>query len=99
VDVDWSAESMSSVTARMVLQMERWFGKGAMTGWRLLRTDRILRALPRQHTQDLHGRHSTELDDGLFLAGDHVTDASIDGAVRSGTLAAEGVMRWNAVSR
>ncbi|NBQ14454.1 MAG: amine oxidase, partial [Proteobacteria bacterium] len=35
VDVDWSAESMSSVTARMVLQMERWFGKGAMTGWRL----------------------------------------------------------------
>jgi hypothetical protein len=99
VDVDWSAESMSSVTARMVLQMERWFGTGAMTGWRLLRTDRILRALPRQHTQDLHGRHSTELDDGLFVAGDHVTDASIDGAVRSGTLAAEGVMRWNAVSR
>ena len=93
VDVDWSAESMSGLTARMVRQMERWFGPGAMRDWRLLRTDRILHALPRQHTQDFHSRPSTELDDGLFVAGDHVTDASIDGAVRSGQLAAEAVLK------
>jgi hypothetical protein len=94
VDVDWAAESMASLTARMVLQMERWFGTGAMRGWRLLRTDRILRALPRQHTSDIHARPSTEIDDGMFVAGDHVTDGSIDGAVRSGTLASEAVLRW-----
>lgn len=93
VDVDWSATGMSAVTARMVTQMERWFGPGAMRRWRLLRTDRVIRALPRQHTQDLHSRPSTEIDDGLFVAGDHVTDGSIDGAVRSGLLAAEGVVR------
>ena len=94
VEVDWAAESMSSVTARMVVQMERWFGTGAMRGWRLLRTDRIVRALPRQHTADIHARPSTEIDDGMFVAGDHVTDGSIDGAVRSGTLASEAVLRW-----
>ena len=91
VDVDWSAESMSGLVARMVQQVERWFGRGAMRHWRLLRTDRILRALPRQHTPDLHSRPSTQLDDGVYLAGDHVTDASIDGAVRSGLRAAEAV--------
>ncbi|PHX78952.1 MAG: hypothetical protein CK544_00190, partial [Planctomycetaceae bacterium] len=94
VEVDWAAESMSSVSARMVVQMERWFGTGAMRGWRLLRTDRIVRALPRQHTADIHARPSTEIDDGMFVAGDHVTDGSIDGAVRSGTLASEAVLRW-----
>ena len=93
VDVDWSATGMSATTARMVTQMERWFGSGAMRRWRLLRTDRVIRALPRQHTQDLHSRPSTEIDDGLFVAGDHVTDGSIDGAVRSGLLAAESAAR------
>jgi predicted NAD/FAD-dependent oxidoreductase len=29
--------------------------------------------------------------DGLFLAGDHVTDGSINGAMRSGRIAAEAV--------
>ena len=93
VDVDWSATGMSAITARTVTQMERWFGAGAMRGWHLLRTDRVVRALPRQHTQDLHSRPSTEIDDGLFVAGDHVTDGSIDGAVRSGMLAAEAAAR------
>jgi predicted NAD/FAD-dependent oxidoreductase len=53
-----------------------------------------VRALPRQHTADIHARPSTEIDDGMFVAGDHVTDGSIDGAVRSGTLASEAVLRW-----
>ena len=94
VDTDWTVEGMAAVTARMVRQVERWFGSGAMRGWRLLRTDRVLRALPRQHTHDLSMRPSTEIDDGLFVAGDHVTDGSIDGAVRSGRLAAEAALRW-----
>ena len=94
VDTDWTVDGMAAVSARTVRQMERWFGTGAMRGWRLLRTDRVLRALPRQHTNDLSMRPSTEIDDGLFVAGDHVTDGSIDGAVRSGRLAAEAALRW-----
>lgn len=94
VDTDWSAESMTSVQARVVVQMERWFGRGAMRGWRLLRTDRIAQALPRQHQDDLRARPGTILDDGIFLAGDHVTEGSIDGALRSGRFAAEAACGW-----
>lgn len=89
VETDWAQESMPAVQGRVVQQMERWFGAGAMRGWQLLRTDRIPRALPRQHTPDLQERPAATLDDGLYLAGDHVTDASIDGALRSGRHAAE----------
>jgi hypothetical protein len=74
--------------------MERWFGRGAMRGWRLLRTDRIAQALPRQHQGDLRARPGTILDDGIFLAGDHVTEGSIDGALRSGRFAAEAACGW-----
>lgn len=93
VGIDWTSESMASVLARTVTQLERWFGRDAMRGWRLLRTDRIVRALPRQHTADLAARPDPEVDEGLFVAGDHVTDGSIDGAVRSGLRAAEAVLR------
>lgn len=92
VGTDWTTESMSSLMDRMKVQMEQWFGTGAMRGWRLLRIDRIPRALPRQHPTDLAGRPLTEIEDRYFLAGDHVTDASIDGAVRSGLQAAERVL-------
>jgi predicted NAD/FAD-dependent oxidoreductase len=93
VGIDWETTGMNALVARTVTQMERWFGRGAMAGWRLLRTDRVLRALPRQHPADLAMRPSHEIDDGLFAAGDHLTDGSIDGAVRSGRLAAEAVLR------
>jgi phytoene dehydrogenase-like protein len=94
VGVDWSATSMSAVQGRTVAQMERWFGPRAMRGWRLLRTDRIVHALPRQHPADVRARPGTVLDDGVLLAGDHVTDGSIDGAMRSGRLAAEAALEW-----
>jgi phytoene dehydrogenase-like protein len=93
VGIDWETTGMNALVARTVTQMERWFGRGAMAGWRLLRTDRVLRALPRQHPADLAMRPSHEIDDGLFAGGDHLTDGSIDGAVRSGRLAAEAVLR------
>jgi phytoene dehydrogenase-like protein len=91
VDPRWQSESATVLVARVVAQMERWFGVGAMRGWHLLRTDRVVRALPRQHPADLARRPAPELDDGLVVAGDHVTDASIDGAYRSGLRAAETV--------
>lgn len=91
VDLPREPESMDALVARVRAQMERWFGRGSTDGWRLLRTDRVLRALPRQHPEDMRARTPVRLDSRIFVAGDHVTDGSLDGAWRSGLAAAEAV--------
>jgi phytoene dehydrogenase-like protein len=92
VDLPREPESMERLVARVRAQMDRWFGRGATDGWRLLRTDRVLRALPRQHPEDMRSRVGAQLDARTFVAGDHVTDGSLDGAWRSGLAAAEAVV-------
>jgi phytoene dehydrogenase-like protein len=72
-------------------QLEGWFGHGSLRGWEPLRVDLIPHALPRQHPSDLVlGRPRRRRE--VFVAGDHVDDASINGAMRSGRLAAEAVI-------
>ena len=93
VDAGPEDGGLAALVARTSAQMDRWFGRGAMAGWRLLRTDRILRALPRQHAQDLAARPAPVVDDCTVVAGDHVTDGSIDGAWRSGGDAAAAALR------
>jgi len=67
-------------------------GTRATSGWRLLAVQRIERAIPRQWTDDVAVRAPHELGERVFVAGDHVEDASINGAMRSGRLAAERLM-------
>jgi hypothetical protein len=93
VDAGPEDGGLAALVARTSVQMDRWFGRGAMAGWRLLRTDRILRALPRQHPGDLASRPSATVDECTVVAGDHVTDGSIDGAWRSGSEAAAAALR------
>jgi phytoene dehydrogenase-like protein len=93
VDAGPEEGGLAALVARTSAQMDRWFGRGAMAGWRLLRTDRILRALPRQHPGDLASRPSATVDECTVVAGDHVTDGSIDGAWRSGSAAAAAALR------
>jgi phytoene dehydrogenase-like protein len=69
-------------------QLAQWLPRQGVERWELLRVDRIDRAIPRQHPADLAAVRPTVID-GIFLAGDHVADASINGALRSGRLAAE----------
>jgi phytoene dehydrogenase-like protein len=72
-------------------QLEIWFGRGTLRNWEPLRVDLISHALPRQHPSDLVlGRPRRRRE--VFVAGDHVDDASINGAMRSGRLAAEAVI-------
>ena len=71
--------------------MAKWFSPEATREWKLLCIDRIGNALPRQHPQDFAVRPKMDQGDGLFLAGDHVTDGSINGAMRSGRIAADAV--------
>ena len=68
-----------------------WFG-AEVDRWRHLRTYRIADALPARPAGTLGGSEpSVVLPNGVYVAGDHRTNGSIDGALRSGRLAAEAV--------
>ena len=73
-------------------QLSGWFGP-AVTGWRLLRADRIPEALPAQRAGRLDPwRRPVRLRPGLYVCGDHRDNASIDGAMTSGFRAAQAAM-------
>jgi phytoene dehydrogenase-like protein len=73
-------------------QLTDWFG-GAVRSWKHLRTYEIKRALPRQFPQDLKVRMPV-LPSGMFVCGDFLENASINGAVVSGRAAAGQVIRF-----
>ncbi len=72
-------------------ELGQWFGD--LAGWRLLRTYRIERALPRQVPPALAEPHRpVRTRPGLYVCGDHRDNASINGAMVSGRRAAEAVL-------
>lgn len=77
-------------------QMGGWFGP-QVRGWRLLSVIRIREALPDRSAPSVGGpglsRTSVRHAPGVFLAGDHRADASLNGALESGRLAAEAVLK------
>ena len=73
-------------------QLAGWFG-GAVAGWRLLRIDRVPRALPRQGVGWLEPvERPVQLGPRLFVCGDHRDMGSLHGALRSGRRAAHAVV-------
>lgn len=64
-------------------------GRRATDGWEIVAVQRIPRAIPRQWPSDLAHRMPVEVLPRVFVAGDHLEDSSINGAMRSGRLAAE----------
>ena len=73
-------------------QLRGWFGD-AVDRWRLLRVDRIRTALPRGARPAAAPEHAwARLADSVYVCGDHLDGASINGAMRSGRLAAEAVL-------
>ena len=73
----------------VIRTLKDWFG--AMTDeWEPLRTDRIPRAQPVQPL-GVDPDQPVRLASGLFVAGDHRQNASIDGALLSGRRAGEAV--------
>jgi len=83
--------SEAELVAEVRRQLEGWLGRGATRGWEAIRVDLVSHALPRQHPSDLLFARPRRIRD-IFLAGDHLDDASINGAMRSGRLAAEAVL-------
>jgi len=78
-----------SLEAAVREQISLWHPDADVAAWRLLETLRIRHALPRQHPEDLAGSRSVEVRPGVYRCGDHIGDASLNGAMRSGRLAAE----------
>jgi phytoene dehydrogenase-like protein len=74
-------------------QLARWF-RVDLAPWRLLRAHEVRHALPAQRPQDMAARPRIDRGDGLFLAGDGVSEGSIDAAMRSGRAAADAAAGW-----
>jgi phytoene dehydrogenase-like protein len=73
-------------------QLRGWFGS-AVDRWRLLRVDRIRAALPRGACPSAEPERAWgRLAESVYICGDHLDGASINGAMRSGRLAAEAVL-------
>lgn len=89
---DQAGPDSMELLAAVRRQLHDWFGR-QVEGWRLLRTDRIHRALPplsllaRQN-----GEGQPRLRRGLYRCGDYCESGTLDGALRSGRLAAEAIL-------
>jgi len=84
-------EDDALLVRRVRAQLRRWFG-ASVDGWDVLRTYRILHALPDQAPPALAvTEREAQLSDGRFICGDHRDHGSIEGALRSGLRAAEAV--------
>jgi phytoene dehydrogenase-like protein len=93
VDPAWMDLGARGVEQAARNQLRRWFGP-TVDGWRLIRSDVVRQALPRQWPVDLERRPLPDRGHGLFMAGDWLSEGSIDGAMRSGRTAARGVVTW-----
>ena len=74
-------------------QLTRWF-RADLSSWSLVRAQEVRHALPAQRPEDLAERPRLDPGEGLFLAGDGVSEGSIDAAMRSGRAAADAVAGW-----
>ncbi len=75
---------------RMRTQARSWFGSQT-DFWEVLRVDEIHRAQPRQ-LPGFDAHSPMQLPTGVWIAGDHRRDASINGALRSGSAVAAAVL-------
>jgi len=84
-------ESDAALELTVRAQLTGWFG-GAVAGWRLLRIDRVARALPRQPVGWLDPvERAVQFGPRLFVCGDHRDIGSLHGALRAGRRAAHAV--------
>jgi predicted NAD/FAD-dependent oxidoreductase len=81
------ADLQSSVLA----ELETWFGS-AVRQWRHLRTYRIEKALPRQAPGSGFAGPGFRKKAGLYVCGDHLWSASIEGSILSGLRTADAIL-------
>jgi phytoene dehydrogenase-like protein len=83
---------VATLERQVIAQLASWFGKAARD-WRHLRTYWIHHAQPRQRPGRPEApRRPARLHPGLYVCGDHTDVASIQGALASGSRAADVVL-------
>lgn len=82
----------ADLESRVLAELEAWFG-GSVREWRHLRTYRIERALPRQAPGTGFTGPGFRKEAGVYLCGDHLWSASIEGAIISGLRTADAILK------
>ena len=86
------ASDDAALEAQVRTQLRDWFPHGAVDAWRLLRVDHIAHAQPQQGPGRLDPpARSVRRGERLWVCGDHVDTASIEGALKSGRRTGEDV--------
>ena len=81
------------LSASVTAQMREWFGS-SVDAWQHLRTYKIPYALPNQTSPAFDPPvQPLQVRDNIFVCGDHRTNGSINGAMQSGRLVAEEILR------
>lgn len=89
----WTEMPLPALEQQVRQQLTNWYGEAVET-WALLQDQVIPYSLPDQQPPFLDPPSRTRrLEKGLYLCGDHCENGSIDGALRSGRLVAEQVLR------
>lgn len=97
VTVIGTDEDPASLEGAVRSQLEDWFGS-VVKEWRLLRTYRIEKALPRQNIPTQFTSQKYEPQPGVFVCGDYLSTGSINGALESGRIVAEQIIARNQVT-
>jgi phytoene dehydrogenase-like protein len=82
----------ADLVSRVLTELEAWFGV-AVRKWRHLCTYRIERALPRQAPGTGFTEPGFRKEAGVYLCGDHLWSASIEGAIISGLRTADAILK------
>jgi phytoene dehydrogenase-like protein len=80
-----------NIESQVLAELEAWFSS-AVREWRHLRTYRIERALPTQAPGDGFAGPGFRKQTGVYVCGDHLWSASIEGAVISGLRTADAIL-------
>ena len=82
----------ADLECRVLVELEGWFGPDVRK-WRHLRTERIERALPEQAPGVGLVGPGFHKHAGIFVCGDHLWSASIEGAIISGLRTADAILQ------
>ncbi len=82
----------ADLESRVLAELEGWFGPDVRS-WRHLRTERIERALPEQAPGVGQVGPGFRKHAGIFVCGDHLWSASIEGAIISGLRTADAILQ------
>lgn len=81
----------ADLQSAVLAELETWFGS-AVRQWRHLRTYRIEKALPRQAPGSGFAGPGFRKKAGMYVCGDHLWSASIEGSILSGLRTADAIL-------